>query len=234
MEPKLKRLWEVYEKAKSDYFAVSDSKSNDLVGAAKFLRDTAENTQQYLTDKSIDPIMLAELQSTYNMAKATVVSLTGGKKRKFDAVDMEWMRSAPRAPSGSEQNLNSWRPARSNQYPYPSRSSDSGYGAGTYSYRDNNNAADTDRGQSSKSEHRASRRRSSSPREYHGRSPRERSRDREHDRHRDRDREREASRDRDGRRYGSKRGHSGIPYGYRRDREVDSYQPRRYKDDLSD
>ncbi|KAI1615085.1 hypothetical protein EDD37DRAFT_609036 [Exophiala viscosa] len=218
MEPMLKRLWEVYENAKSDYFARSDSKSDDLIGAAKFLRDTAENTQQYLTDKPIDPNMLAELQSTYDMAKATVVSLSGGKKRKFDDVDKELSKDAPRAPANSNQSQR--RRAQSGQY--PSRSSDSGYGAGAPSLRDNN--ADIDRGHD-RIQYRTLRRRSSSPREYPDRSPgslRDRDRDREEPGHRGA--------------YGSKRGsgHRARPYGYRRDREVDSYRPREYKDDMSD
>ncbi|KAK4938965.1 hypothetical protein LTR10_020713 [Elasticomyces elasticus] len=220
MEPQLKRLWEIYEIAKLDYFAVSNSKSHELLGAAKFLRDTAENTQQYLTDKNIDPNMLAELDSTYDMAKATVVSLSGGKKRKFDAVDKDLIEGAPRGHGSSNQNQR----GRTESKQYPSRSSDSGYGAGASAFRDN--TADTDRDYG-RTQHRSSRRRSSSPRDRRDRSPRS-------PRYGNRDRDRDEPGHRGA--YGSKRGSDRRrnPYGYRRDREVDSYQPRKYKEDMSD
>jgi len=100
MEPKLARLWSVYKKARADFEAVS--KKADSVKravAAKFLRDTAENTIQYLQNKNTDPIMMAELFATYNMAKSTAVSLAGGKKRKFDYVEMDMVKGTPRGPS---------------------------------------------------------------------------------------------------------------------------------------
>jgi len=100
MEPKLARLWSVYKKARADFVAVSGKADRfKKAVAAKFLRDTAENTLHYLQNKNTDPIMMAELFATYNMAKSTAVSLTGGKKRKFDYVEKDKVKGTPRGPS---------------------------------------------------------------------------------------------------------------------------------------
>ncbi|KAK6381596.1 hypothetical protein LTS17_004655 [Exophiala oligosperma] len=96
VDAQVTRLWQVYEQAKADFYAVPNREGQELTDAAKFLRDTAENALQYLADKGVDPDAMAELQSTFNMAKATVVSLTGGRKRKFDIVDQ--LQPAPRGP----------------------------------------------------------------------------------------------------------------------------------------
>ena len=96
----LSQLWNVYETAKEEYLAVANLGNERTTKAAKFLRDTAENTLHHLQNKNVDDIMLAELEATYKMAKTVVVSLTGGKKRKFDAVEMEGVRGTPKGPSG--------------------------------------------------------------------------------------------------------------------------------------
>jgi hypothetical protein len=84
MEPKLTNLWNVYQCAKADYLLVADDQNHATARAARFLRDTAENILSYLGNKTTDPIMMAELDATCRMAKEAAVSLTGGKKRKFD------------------------------------------------------------------------------------------------------------------------------------------------------
>ncbi|KAK5303860.1 hypothetical protein LTR99_004315 [Exophiala xenobiotica] len=206
-EPQVARLLQVYERAKADYFAVSSSGSGiegggtETIEAAKFLRDTAENTLQYLSDKIIDPNALTELQSTFNMAKATVVSLSGGKKRKFDTVEMDSLvRAAPRGPGGGGgTNASGYgshgahaagrRRSNPNPNPYPSKSSDSGYGGYTY---EGGAGAGT------------------------GRDIMDRDRDRDRDRSDD-----EACRSRSASPRGRRRS-----YGYSR-REVDSYKPRK-------
>ncbi|KIW11794.1 hypothetical protein PV08_09066 [Exophiala spinifera] len=96
VDTQVTRLWQVYEQAKADFNAVPNREGQEIIDAAKFLRDTAENAIQYLADKDVDPEAMAELQSTCNMAKANVVSLTGGRKRKFDVVDK--LEHAPRGP----------------------------------------------------------------------------------------------------------------------------------------
>lgn len=99
MEPNLAKIWAVYEDAKRDYHEKSDHGDGASFRAAKFLRDTAENILIQLKGKNTDEIMLQELNSTYKMAKAMVVSLSGGKKRKFDPVAMDEVKGIPRGPS---------------------------------------------------------------------------------------------------------------------------------------
>ena len=99
MEPKLKRLWSVYEDARADFLAVADQKDQSTINAAKFLRDTAENTIQYLKNRNADSLMLTELHATCEKAKDMVVGLTGGKKRKFDRAGMDSVKGVPRGPS---------------------------------------------------------------------------------------------------------------------------------------
>ena len=101
MDPKLKRLWSVYEGARSDYLAVKDDHHHTKLTGAKFLRDTAENTLEYLRDKDVDPLMLTELEGTFRMAKSIVVDLSGGKKRKFDRTEVSNTREARPRPSSA-------------------------------------------------------------------------------------------------------------------------------------
>jgi hypothetical protein len=87
MELRVARLWSLYENAKADFQAVLPNKDDQATAdSARFLRDTAENTIQYLKTKDFDPVMMAELHAVYDLAKATAVAATGGKKRKFDVV----------------------------------------------------------------------------------------------------------------------------------------------------
>ncbi|KIW90720.1 uncharacterized protein Z519_08503 [Cladophialophora bantiana CBS 173.52] len=100
MEPRLAVLWSVYETARAEYLAVLDKNDNEMaIKRAKFLRDTAENILLYLENRNADPLMVAELEGTFNHAKNTVVCLTGGKKRKFDKSDMDQVKGTPRGPS---------------------------------------------------------------------------------------------------------------------------------------
>ncbi len=120
MEPKLNNLWNVYQRAKSDYLAVAQMRNHQTRKAAYFLRDTAENIQTYLKGKATDPIMKAELNATFNMANNIAISLSGGKKRKFDVSEMEYVRGTPRGPSnpgrqryGGQQVYSGMRRSRS-------------------------------------------------------------------------------------------------------------------------
>ncbi|KAK5952093.1 hypothetical protein OHC33_006980 [Knufia fluminis] len=78
------RLWTVYDKAKKDFFAVTDPNSLRKQDTARFLRDTAENVLHQLRDKTVDQRLLNELSTTFETAKHTAMTLHGGKKRKFD------------------------------------------------------------------------------------------------------------------------------------------------------
>ena len=88
---KLARLWSVYQRARSDFHAVTDATDrapHQTSAAARFLRDSAENTLHYLkSSKGTEPIMVAELEGTYRMAKDVADSLAGGRKRKFDTIE---------------------------------------------------------------------------------------------------------------------------------------------------
>lgn len=83
--PKVKRLFTVYDQARTEYMSLVDAGDSKSLTAAKFLRDTAENALTYLKEMKVDGEVLSELKSTCDMAAAAVVSLSGGKKRKFDS-----------------------------------------------------------------------------------------------------------------------------------------------------
>ena len=74
----------VYQKAKDDFDTIDDPSSLEKQRAAKFLRDTAENTLFHLNNKDCDQRLLDELRITLAVAKQTAMTLHGGKKRKFD------------------------------------------------------------------------------------------------------------------------------------------------------
>lgn len=74
------------EKAKEDFFAIANPNSIEKQTAAKYLRDSAENVLQHVTDKDPDPRLVSELEKILAIAKHTAMVLHGGKKRKFDDV----------------------------------------------------------------------------------------------------------------------------------------------------
>lgn len=78
------RLWTIYERAKDEFDAIGEPNSIEKQDAAKFLRDTAENTLHYLSDKSPNHRLVDDLEMTLAVAKHTAMTLHGGKKRKFD------------------------------------------------------------------------------------------------------------------------------------------------------
>jgi hypothetical protein len=83
-DPKLARLFTVYDQARSEYNSFVEIGDSKTVTAAKFLRDTAENALTYLKGMNVDADVLAELKGTCEMAATAVITLSGGKKRKFD------------------------------------------------------------------------------------------------------------------------------------------------------
>lgn len=93
--PAVARLWTVYDQAKEEFFS-SDQNSTKKQATARFLRDTAENTLQYLQDKAVDPQLLGDIETTLNVAQRATNVLHGGRKRKFD-------EQAPNKPT--ERNL---------------------------------------------------------------------------------------------------------------------------------
>ena len=118
MEPHVASLWSLYEKARAEYQAVVPNKDIQATAdSARFLRDTAENTIQYLKTKDFDPVIMAELQAVYDLAKATAVSATGGKKRKFDIARVDTIKEDPRGP----RHAPSMPPRQERYSPYPNR-----------------------------------------------------------------------------------------------------------------
>ncbi len=100
MDANITRLSSIYEKAKSDFEAVPSSDTIAKLAAARFLRDTAENTIMYFrnptrSDDGHDAAtsnmeeLISNLEATCKMAQASVVTLSGGRKRKFDRHDYE-------------------------------------------------------------------------------------------------------------------------------------------------
>lgn len=125
MEPQVARLWSLYEQARAHFQAVVPNKdSHATAESARFLRDTAENTIQYLKTKDFDPVMMAEVRAVYDLAKATAVSATGGKRRKFDiagaSTAQEQPRGSYRAPNMPKRQER-YSPYGGGHYPSPSR-----------------------------------------------------------------------------------------------------------------
>lgn len=83
------RLWTVYDQAKEEFYAIAEPNSIAKQKAAKFLRDTAENTLQYLQDRHGDLRLLREVETNLEVSKHIAMALHGGKKRKFDQPEPE-------------------------------------------------------------------------------------------------------------------------------------------------
>lgn len=97
-EDKLSRILAVYAKAKADYFATDESDREDKSRAAKFLRDTAENTLVYIKAQKSDHRLIPDLESTREMAKDKAITLCGGRKRRFEVCEMDNVQGVPRNP----------------------------------------------------------------------------------------------------------------------------------------
>ena len=90
MDTNLARLWDVYQAARVDFLEAEKAPyRHDKSTAARFLRDSAENAIQYLRGKRADPIMITELQATYDRASSTAELLASGRKRKCDVLTTE-------------------------------------------------------------------------------------------------------------------------------------------------
>ncbi|KAL1886661.1 hypothetical protein Plec18167_000594 [Paecilomyces lecythidis] len=79
------RMLDTYIKAKEDYHATSGASRFEKLDAVKFLRDTAENTLNYLQVHGLaDHAFVPELQRSFEMAKDVATSLSNGRKRRFE------------------------------------------------------------------------------------------------------------------------------------------------------
>ncbi|KAJ9293266.1 hypothetical protein DTO271G3_7989 [Paecilomyces variotii] len=85
VDESIERMLNIYFKAKEDYHATSSASRSEKLEAVKFLRDTAENTLNYLQAHRIsDSTIVPELQRSFEMAKEVATSLSGGRKRRFE------------------------------------------------------------------------------------------------------------------------------------------------------
>lgn len=98
IEDKLSHILAVYAKAKADYFVIDESDVEKKSRAAKFLRDTAENTLLYIKAQKSDHRLIPELESTHEMAKDKAITLSGGRKRRFEVCDMDNVQGVPKKP----------------------------------------------------------------------------------------------------------------------------------------
>lgn len=206
----LRRLISTYETAVAEYHAVESLYNDKTLHAAKYLRDTAENTILYLKETDIDRGKLSEIEAMYESAKHVVQSLTG-KIRKFDEgyrprePQAEGSREEGRAPRGREKR------SYEHEFRRPA----------PWSTTNRGGVADEVRRPASpdpyarRADEGDRRRRSTSPVEHEDRGTSRR------------DRESEGGIRIKGKGQQGK-GHSGIPFGYREDRTVDRYQPDAY------
>jgi len=84
-DKKLNRILDIYFKAKKDFSDLGKSNTVEKFEAARFLRDTAENTLNYLHKRNLmEHHMVPELEEMFNHAKEKATELSGGKKRRFE------------------------------------------------------------------------------------------------------------------------------------------------------
>lgn len=88
LDESIERMLSTYMKAKDDYHALGNASRTEKLDAVKFLRDTAENTLNYLRAHGLaDHQLVPELQRSFEMAKDTATVLSGGRKRRFEILD---------------------------------------------------------------------------------------------------------------------------------------------------
>ena len=84
-DEKIARIISMYLRAKDDYFSLDDSSLTEKLRAAKFLRDTAENSLNYLHALDcMDHSLVPELEEIFEHAKDKATQLSGGRKRRFE------------------------------------------------------------------------------------------------------------------------------------------------------
>ena len=110
----LGRLWPIYLRAKDEYLNCNEIDSRKIE-KAKFLRDTAENMIMDFRNRGISETTIQEAEKMLSQAQITVVSLTGGRKRKFDFTQNRAPRWCPIAPS-SYRNDRQWNGRENRDY----------------------------------------------------------------------------------------------------------------------
>ena len=84
-DEKVARIISIYLRAKDDYFSLDDSNLTEKLRAARFLRDTAENSLNYLHALDcMEHRLVPELEEIFEHAKNKATQLSGGRKRRFE------------------------------------------------------------------------------------------------------------------------------------------------------
>ncbi|PLB34283.1 uncharacterized protein BDW47DRAFT_129187 [Aspergillus candidus] len=90
VQNRITRLLSTYQTAKDDYFGSLQQSGMVSMDAARFLRDTAENTLRYLRSNGLAEEkvgLVTELEYTFAAARDKATALSGGRKRHFDEAD---------------------------------------------------------------------------------------------------------------------------------------------------
>lgn len=82
-------MFKTFRKAQSEYDSVRNTNHQSKYKAAKFLRDSAENTHKYLLENDPGHHMIPLLKGVFNMAQAKTMAMNGGKKRPFEYSEEE-------------------------------------------------------------------------------------------------------------------------------------------------
>lgn len=89
VDDKIARILDVYFKAKEDYYNLDDAGYMEKAKAARFLRDTAENSLNCLRARGLTTHrMVPELEEMFQYAKDKATELLGGKKRRFEITEV--------------------------------------------------------------------------------------------------------------------------------------------------
>lgn len=85
LDEKLRRIVNVYLKAKRDFKDIDDGDYAEKASAARFLRDSAENALSCLQARGLDSHwLIPELEVIFVYARDRAAQLLGGKKRRFE------------------------------------------------------------------------------------------------------------------------------------------------------
>ena len=90
IQNRITRLLSTYQTAKDDYFGPLQQSGMVSMDAARFLRDTAENTLRYLRINGLaeeNGGLVTDLEYTFAAARDKATALSGGRKRHFDEGD---------------------------------------------------------------------------------------------------------------------------------------------------
>lgn len=107
----VRRLLDVYFEAKKDFYNLKDADYLDKAQAARFLRDTAENTLNcFRAHGLMSHRMVPELKRMFQHAKDKATEFLGGKKRRFEIEESQWVPAKRRHDSRRRYTSPDMRP----------------------------------------------------------------------------------------------------------------------------